>query len=315
MTRTLRLTRQRWLADGIVELELRDPAGAGLPAWEPGAHVTLRLPGSVARDYSLCGDPHDSTQWTVAVLRERESRGGSAFIHDTVRVGEQFGVDGPHNNFPLHDAERYLLLAGGIGITPIKAMAERLAARRADWTVLYCGRSRSAMAFLPELAAVCGERLTVHCDDEQGGAPDIAAVLAAQAAGTQVYCCGPEPLIASVEGALPQAVDLHVERFRAAPSKNSTVDSERGFDVVCAGSGRRVPVGAGVSILDALAASGVPVPNSCREGICGTCETKVLDGVPDHRDQLLTAEEKASGQTMMLCVSRCRSQELVLDLS
>lgn len=315
MTRNLRLTRQRWLADGVVELELRDPSGAELPAWEPGAHVTVALPGGVSRDYSLCGAPGDRSQWTIAVLREPASRGGSSYIHERLRVGDRLDVSGPRNNFPLADGARFLLLAGGIGITPIKAMADRLAAEGADWSLTYCGRSRAGMAFLPELTALASERLTVHADDDHGGPPDLAALLAAQPDGTQVYCCGPEPLLAAVERLLPAGLDLHLERFRAAPAPASAVAADSAFEVVCAGSGTTVRVETGVSILDALDTAGVDVPSSCREGICGSCETKVLDGEPDHRDQVLTAEEQAQGQTMMLCVSRCRGSRLVLDLA
>lgn len=184
--------------------------------------------------------------------------------------------------------------------------------------MFYSGRTRAGLAFLPELHATAGDRLAVHCDDEQGGPPDLDAVLGAQPDGTHTYCCGPEPLIAAVEQRLADPEALHVERFRAAPAAElDTGDAsggDTGFDVVCAGSGTRVPVPAGVSILTALAEAGVAVPSSCREGICGTCETTVLGGEPEHRDQLLSPEEKASQQTMMLCVSRCRSTELVLDL-
>lgn len=312
MPSTMRLTRQTWLCDGVLELQLCDPSGAALPEWEPGSHITIELPDGTARDYSLCGDQEDRTRWTVAVLRERESRGGSSFVHERLRVGELLDVTGPRNNFPLGRAQHYLLLAGGIGITPIKAMAESLAARGADWKLLYCGRSRSAMAFLPELQRLCGDRITVHCDDEQSGPPDLAAVLGGDHAEADVYCCGPEPFIAAVEDNLPEAASLHVERFRAAAAQHPATDD--GFDVVCDGSGTRVRVEPGTSILSALRGSGMDLPSSCEEGICGTCETKVLGGEPEHRDHVLTDAEKGSNETMMLCVSRCRSAELVLDL-
>lgn len=169
------------------------------------------------------------------------------------------------------------------------------------------------MAFLDELSTVAGDRLTVHADDEHGGPPDLAAALGNLSSGTLVYCCGPEPLIAAVEAALPETSMLRVERFRA-PSAPVPATSDEGFDVVCAGSGARVRVPPRVTVLDALAGAGVEVPNSCREGVCGTCETKVLSGEPDHRDFLLSPEEQAAGGTMLICVSRCRSAELVLDL-
>ncbi|NIH84427.1 PDR/VanB family oxidoreductase [Amycolatopsis granulosa] len=309
MSRTVRISQSTWLADGVVRLELRDPAGAALPAWEPGAHLSLHLPNGLTREYSLCGDPADEHTWTLAVLREPSSRGGSAWVHERLTPGTLIEADGPRNDFALEDAPRHLLIAGGIGITPLLAMAKSLHHRDADWSMLYCGRSRSSMAFLGDLPA---DRVRVHADDEQGGPPDLAAELAHLEPGTLVYCCGPEPLIAAVEATLPDTGMLRVERFRAPAVAPATADA--GFDVVCGGSGRRVPVPAGVSILDALAGAGVAVPSSCREGVCGTCETKVLAGEPEHRDFLLSDDEKAAGGTMLICVSRSRSAELVLDV-
>lgn len=312
MPRTMRVTNQRWLCAGVVELELRDPTGAELPTWEPGSHITIELPDGTTRDYSLCGDTYDHTQWTVAVLRETESRGGSAYVHEQLRVGQTVEVSGPRNNFPLEPGEHYLLLAGGIGITPIKAMAQRLAEIGADWRVLYCGRSRSSMAYLPELTRLCGDRLMLHCDDEQDGPPGLDGVFASAPEACEVYCCGPEPFIAASEQRLPDSATLHVERFHAAPLPETTDTS--GFDVVCGNSGRRVHVDPATSILTALRASGADLPSSCEEGICGTCETKVLRGEPEHRDQVLSDDEKSSSETMMLCVSRSHSSELTLDL-
>jgi ferredoxin-NADP reductase len=314
MTHTLRLTRQSWLAEGVLELRFRAPDGGELPSWDPGAHITVTLPGGCVRDFSLCGDPDERREWTVAVLREPDSRGGSAYVHQRLRVGELLEVAGPRNNFALAPAGSYQLVAGGIGITPIKAMAERLAATGAEWSLLYCGRSRAAMAYLPELATLAGDRLTVHCDDEAGGPPDLEPALAGRTSETQVYCCGPEPLLVAMEQRLNEPGVLHTERFRAAGSPAPEVATEAAFDVVCAGSGTRVTVGPGISIVDALAGAGVSVPTSCREGICGTCETKVFAGEPEHRDSVLTEDERSCGETMMLCVSRARSPELSLDL-
>jgi ferredoxin-NADP reductase len=307
-----RVVRQTWLAEGVLELRLRPLAGGPLPDWEPGAHLTLELPNGVRRDYSLCGDLDDRREWTIAVLREPASRGGSSFVHDTLRVGQTVEVTALSNNFALRPAPAYRLVAGGIGITPLLAMARGLAATGADWRLFYCGRTRAGMAYLPELSALAGERLTVHCDDEAGGPPDLDVVLAGSA-GAHVYCCGPEPLIAAV-GERVDPERMHLERFRAAAVEDPDTE-EATFEVVCGESGRGVEVPAGVSIVDALAAAGVVVPTSCREGICGTCETKVLAGEPDHRDQLLSAEEHELGQTMLLCVSRSRSPRLVLDLT
>lgn len=311
MAITLRVHKTTWLAHGVVRVDLRHPDGEALPEWQPGAHLTLHLANGLQRQYSLCGDPADRHVYSVAVLREPASRGGSAWVHERLTAGTLLDVDSPRNNFPLIDADRYLLIAGGIGITPILPMARHLAARGRPWQLLYCGRSRDSMAFLPDLGR---DEVTVHADDERDGPPDLTSALAEVAPGTAVYCCGPEPLLAAVERAVPDGVDLHVERFRAVATP-TTATGDTAFDVVCAGSGTTVRVTPDVSILDALATEGITVPSSCREGVCGTCETKVLSGEPDHRDVLLTDDEKASGATMLPCVSRCRSSELVLDLS
>lgn len=309
----MRVHRTTWLSSGVVQLELRDIDGAQLPEWQPGAHVVLNLPNGLQRQYSLCGDPADRQTWTIAVLHERDSRGGSSWVHERLTAGAVLEVDGPNNNFPLEDAEGYLFIAGGIGITPLLPMMRSAAASGSSWSALYCGRSRDSMAFVPELLDLSGDRLTVHADDEHGSFPDLASTLAGLAPGSMVYCCGPEQLITAVEQALPEQVDLRIERFRA-PEPAPGCDSEAGFDVVCAGSNERVTVAEDMSILDALEDAGLDMPFSCREGVCGSCETKVLSGEPEHRDFVLSESEKASNSTMLVCVSRARSGELVLDL-
>ncbi|MEU6041403.1 PDR/VanB family oxidoreductase [Actinomadura sp. NPDC047616] len=316
----LRLIRSTWLAEGVVGLEFADPRepggreGRDLPGWEPGAHLTLRLPGGTAREYSLCGDPADRGRYTVAVQREAASRGGSAYVHERLRVGEIIEVDGPKNTFALQDAPAHLLIAGGIGVTPLLPMAEALAARGAPWRMLYCGRSRARMAFTGRLARL-GDRVELHADDERGGPPDVGGAigraLAGLPAGALVYCCGPEPLLAAVEAAVDDPSRLRVERFRA-PERPAAGGADEPFDVVC--GTRRFTVRPGTSILHTLREGGLDVPSSCEEGICGTCETRVLAGEPDHRDFLLTDEERAAGRSMLLCVSRSRTPELVLDL-
>lgn len=307
----LRLIRTTWLAEGVVELVFADPAGAELPAWEPGAHLTLHLPNGMAREYSLCGDPADRRRYTVAVQRDQASRGGSAWVHDRLRVGEFLEVDGPRNTFALEDAPAYGLIAGGIGITPIAAMAEALHARGAAWRLLYCGRSRASMAFADRVGAL--GPVTLHADDVSGGRPDLEGYLRELPADALVYCCGPEPLLAAVKEALDDPSRLRVERFRAPePSRPADASADEPFDVLC--GTRRLTVRPGVSVLETLRRDGIDVPSSCEEGICGTCETRVLAGVPDHRDFLLTDEERASNASMLLCVSRSRTPELVLDL-
>ncbi|WP_253852623.1 PDR/VanB family oxidoreductase [Prauserella alba] len=307
--------RQTWLSERIIELRLAPIDGEPLPGWTPGAHITLHLPNGTSREYSLCEGPAGDSEWTVAVLHEANSRGGSAFVHRDLRVGALLDVDGPRNNFPLEPAEHVTLIAGGIGITPIKAMAEQLSGSGTEWSLLYCGHSRSTMAFLDDLCAIAGDRLSIHCDDERGGPPDLASVLAGRPPGGHVYCCGPEPMLAAVRDVLGDSPELHLERFRAEPAESPDPAEESSFDVVCAGSGTRIAVPQHTSIVEALEAAGVGVPTSCREGICGTCETKVLSGEPEHRDHVLSPAEKESAETILPCVSRCRSAELVLDIS
>jgi ferredoxin-NADP reductase len=316
----LRLIRSTWLAEGVLGLDFAasgpaSTANVELPAWTPGAHLTLHLGNGIARDYSLCGDlcgdPADRTRYTVAVQRDAASRGGSGYVHEQLRVGEIIDVDGPKNNFALEDASCYVLVAGGIGITPIRAMARELAGRGANWRLLYCGRTRDRMAFAADLAARHSQNVTIHVDEEAGAPADLAAYLAAAPAGALVYCCGPEPLLDGVATALNDSKRLRIERFRAAAAVVAPGDEAR-FEVVC--SAGRFTVEPATSILRTLIDAGLDIPFSCEEGICGTCETDVLSGQPDHRDSLLSDEEKAAGKTMLLCVSRCRTPELVLDL-
>ena len=301
------------VADEVVMLTLADPADRAVPEWRPGAHVDLILGGGLVRQYSLCGDPADRGALRVAVLREPRGRGGSAYVHDALRAGQAVRVRGPRNNFPLVRAEAYLFIAGGIGITPLLPMVAAADARGADWLLLYGGRRRSAMAFRAELQERYGRRVRVQPQDE-AGLLDLRSVLGAPSEGTAVYCCGPEPLLAAVEEhcrAWPPGA-LRLERFAPRPVRAGGPDSA--FDVHLARSGTVVTVPPHLSIVDAVAEAGVEIPTSCGEGTCGTCETAVLDGVPQHRDSLLTDEERVTGDVMFPCVSRCLSGKLVLDL-
>ena len=310
MTLELVVADKEKLADGVVRLTLRAPDGQPLPSWEPGAHVDLRLPGDVVRQYSLCGRPGDPSAYQVAVLREPAGRGGSAYVHDEIVAGQRIEVDGPRNHFALVDAKRYLFVAGGIGITPILPMLDAVAGTGREWQLLYGGRTRSSMAFTAELARH-GDRVTIRPQDEHG-LLDLPALLAEPRPDTAVYCCGPEPLLAAVEehcAGWPEGA-LRVERF--APAED---DGPRtAFEVELAGSGRVLAVPADRSILEVVEESGVPVLSSCQEGTCGTCETGVLGGTPDHRDSVLTAAERRENEVMMICVSRSCSPRLVLDL-
>ncbi|MGW7255519.1 PDR/VanB family oxidoreductase [Streptomyces sp. NPDC054834] len=302
------VARRESAADGVLALTLRHPLGEELPAWEPGAHVDVLLGPDLERQYSLCGDPADRAVWRVAVLREPDGRGGSAYVHEQVGPGDKVRVRGPRNHFPLQPAARYRFVAGGIGITPILPMLAAAEAAGAEWTLLYGGRARGSMAFTGELARY-GDRVTIAPQDETG-LLDLGPVLDGLPDGTLVYCCGPGPLLDAVEERCPAGV-LRVERFQ--PKEQPDGDDGE-FEVELARSGRTLTVPAGVSVLDTVRAAGVEVLYSCTEGTCGTCETDVLEGTPDHRDSVLSDDERASGETMMICVSRCRGGRLVLDL-
>lgn len=312
------VARRRTVADEVVQLELREHLAADLPAWSPGAHIDVSLPGDIVRQYSLCGDPGDRGAWRIGVLREPESRGGSRYIHESLHEGAELDVLGPRNNFELVPSPRYVFVAGGIGVTPILPMVTTAHQNGAEWELHYGGRSRSSMAFLDVLGvteAAGDSRVTLYPQDEVG-LIDLDRVLGTVEPDTQVYCCGPEPLLKAVEGWIASAGwplgSLHVERF-AAKEQGAPMRSES-FEVELSFSGTTVTVTSEQSILEAVEAAGVPVLSSCEEGTCGTCETPVLDGEVDHRDSLLTAEEQAANKTMYICVSRAACPRLVLDL-
>jgi ferredoxin-NADP reductase len=299
-------------ADGVVSLTLARPDGRRLPDWTPGAHVDLVLPTGITRQYSLCGDRWDARTYRVAVLREPDGRGGSAFVHEVLTPGDVVGVGGPRNNFPLVPSASYLFVAGGIGITPLLPMIHQADLLEADWRMLYGGRTRRSMAFLGELSAH-GDRVQAVPQDEHG-LLDLAGFLGEPRPGVKVYCCGPAPLLAAIERACAAwpPHTLHLERFvaqeRGAPARPGP------FTVELARSGGVVDVRPGVSVLDAVRAAGVDVLSSCRQGTCGTCETTVLAGRPDHRDSILADHERAAGDCMFPCVSRSCDDRLVLDL-
>ncbi|WP_369135194.1 cytochrome P450 [Modestobacter sp. I12A-02662] len=307
-----RVAAKEVAADGVVTLTLREATGRPLPAWEPGAHVDLVLDGAPTRQYSLCGDPADRSAYRVGVLRDPDGRGSSLFVHDHLQVGDAVGVRGPRNNFPLVPSPRYLFIAGGIGITPVLPMIRAADAAGADWRLVYGGRRRASMAFLDELSRH-GDRVSVRPQDETGWL-DLDGLLGTPLPGTRVYCCGPEPLLAAVEqrcaGWPPGS--LHVERFAARPL-TGPLRSEA-FEVVLARSELALTVPPDRSILSVVEEAGVGVLSSCAEGTCGTCETAVLEGVPDHRDSVLGPEERQAGDCMMICVSRACGDRLVLDL-
>lgn len=313
-SRTLRVERVERVADKVLLLTFTDPAGDALPAWEPGAHLDLLLPSGLSRQYSLCGDPNDAYSYTVAVLRVDDGRGGSLEIHHTDLVGSTLPVRGPINHFKLVDAPSYLLLAGGIGVTPIIAMARELQARGATWTMVYGARTAKAMVFTEELS---GQRDRVRLmTDDVDGLPDFSALIAAQQPGTAVYCCGPEPMISRVEElcAANPSVTLHTERFAPSGKVVTPSGGERSFEIELSRRGVVLTVAPDENALDVVRRVVRNHPYSCQEGTCGSCEVSVIGGEIDHRDDVLSDEERAGNDVMMLCVSRALSDRLIIDL-
>ncbi|CAM01773.1 ferredoxin-NADP reductase [Saccharopolyspora erythraea NRRL 2338] len=306
------LEQKEVIADGVVLLTLRHPGDEPLPEWAPGAHIDLLLRENLVRQYSLCGDPANRAVFQVAVRREQAGRGGSAHVHDELAAGDLVRVRGPRNNFRLVEAPRYLFVAGGIGITPLLPMISAAEQRGADWRLVYGGRTQASMPFADELVARFGDRVSLRPADS-GSSLELRKLLKRPGRGTAIYCCGPESLLAEAEKRCHRwRSALHVERFAAAAPADA--GPATAFDVELARSGITIRVPENRSILDAVEDAGAPAMSSCREGICGTCETRVLDGTPDHRDSLLTASDRATGETMMICVSRACGSRLVLDL-
>jgi ferredoxin-NADP reductase len=311
--RDVLVTAREQVAQGVVVLTLELPDGGDLPAWAPGAHTDLLLGDALVRQYSLCGDPADRQRWQVAVLLEPQSRGGSRFVHAELAAGATLRMRGPRNHFALAPSKSYLFIAGGIGITPILAMVAEAEAEGAHWRLVYGGRTRASMAFGTELTQRYGERVEIRPQDESG-LLDLADLLGSADSQTLVYCCGPEPLLAAVEAACghwPSGA-LHLERF--SPRRVAEPERQKSFEVELARSEMVLTVPGGRSVLEVVQEAGVSVLSSCTQGTCGTCETTVLDGVPEHRDSLLTADERAANDTMFICVSRSCSPRLVLEL-
>jgi ferredoxin-NADP reductase len=289
------LDRVERVADDVVSLVLRGDEGP-LEAWEPGAHVDLALPNWLTRQYSLCGDPGDLSEYRIAVRLDPLSRGGSEYVHWYLRPGRTLEVSSPRNHFPLRPASEYLFLAGGIGITPIVPMLRAAVSAGAAASLVYVGRSASSMPFASELVDTYGERVSLF----DHGRPDLADFTSFSGA---VYCCGPASMLAAAEAVFPR---VHAERFQ--PTRR-VFGPDEPFEVVCARSGATIRVPADESVLDALNHAGRPVPSGCREGVCGSCELSVLEGEPEHRDDI-----GAPAGRMYACVSRALSPRLVLDV-
>ncbi|OZC87674.1 oxidoreductase [Rhodococcus sp. 05-340-1] len=306
---TLTVTGKTALTEDVVQLELSSTERK-LPTWDAGAHIDLQC-GSHLRTYSLCGDPDDHKHYRIAVLREPSGRGGSAHVHDVLAIGDTVDVSLPRNHFRLADAQEYVFIAGGIGITPIIPMIAAARSRGIPWSLYYGGRSRAAMAYVDELSAL-GEMVELFPQDECGPLP-LSAILGAVVHDAKIFCCGPPALLDAATKASSHwpTNSLHIERFIPKDIEEAT---DYPFDVHLARRGTTHHVPADRSILDVLNDAGVNVPTSCGVGTCGTCELAVVAGTPEHRDSVLTLDEQAEGQYMMPCVSRSATTTLTLDL-
>lgn len=327
--RDLRVMRSQWLAEDILGLSLADPGGTPLPPWTPGAHIDIALPSGQIRSYSLCGTP-GAPRYDIAVLLERDGRGGSREIHGSQLVGRSLRVRTPRNDFPLQsEAAHHLFVAGGIGITPILPMIRALADQGRGWTLYFLARQRARMAFLPEIAALTGG--TVHLFARDDGRRAVLGDALAQApVGSHVYCCGPAPLLKATEAASKaQGLPYRSERFgrpdldkparapaaaRPDQGTESEIDPDGPFEVEMRATGVTLTVGPGQTILGEARKQRQGLSFNCSDGYCGTCETAVIAGRPDHRDSVLSEEERAENDTMMICVGRARTRKLVLDL-
>lgn len=306
-----RLTGVQYAAEGVSLFEFRALDGAVLPAGEPGAHIGLILPNKVERQYSLAEIDPDRRRYVVGIKRDANSRGGSIYIHDQLKVGDRLTITPPRNNFPLDETARHtVLVAGGIGITPLWCMANRLERLGRSWEMHYACRRRDETAFLEPLQAL--GRTRFHFDEEAGGVLDVAGLVAEAAEDAHLYCCGPTPMLTAFEAATidrpPRHV--HVEYFTAKYEQNTA----GGYVVELAKSGREFQIPTGMTILQVLQDAGIDVASSCEQGVCGACETRVLSGIPDHRDVVLSEEERAENKTMFICCSGAKSDRLVLDL-
>ncbi|WP_176157786.1 PDR/VanB family oxidoreductase [Burkholderia multivorans] len=320
----VRVTALRYEAEGIVGVELRAVDAAPLPPFEPGAHIDVRLPDEKTRQYSLCNDATDTSRYCLGVGRAAMSRGASAYIHDKLRVGDLLTIGEPRTSFRLSpDASRHRFIAGGIGITPILAMIRSCVRRDLPWELHYCVRSRAHAAYLDELGSF-GGLVHLHADDE-ATAPlprDVGAMMCNLEAREHIYCCGPSGLMDAVSTSGKRSAispeRIHFERFAAAPDGaqrcGAPANENESFTVVLAKQGLRCIVQPDESILQCLERHGVSATFSCREGLCRSCEVAVLSGEVDHRDYVLSDAERLTNASLMICVSRARSRELVIDL-
>lgn len=313
--RSMRVVRIGWEAEDVMSVTLASEDGSDLPSVECGAHIDLMLHHDLIRQYSLCGDPNERRYWTIAVLREPNGRGGSAYVHRELRPGMIIPVAGPRNNFRLVSADNYLFIAGGIGITPLLPMLRHAFEQARSYRLLYGGRRRASMAFLRELEAY-GPNVTIAPEDEVG-LLDLKQAIGRADPDTAIYCCGPEGLIQAVETTckILGRPEPHVERFGARVHKDAGNQGDNSaFEIELSEAGKRLTVPADKTIVEVLSEAGIFAPTSCTEGYCGACETRVLAGVPDHRDDYYTDEERGGNDRMMICVGRSKTPVLVLKL-
>jgi vanillate O-demethylase ferredoxin subunit len=308
----LRIKAAVWEAPNIISYDLRPTDGKELPQFTAGAHIDIKLPGDMMRSYSLTNSQSERHRYVIAVQKDRESRGGSKWIIQNFRPGEILSVSEPRNNFKLDEtAENSVFIAGGIGITPMLSMIDRLNTLGKKWELIFCSRTRNSAPFLERLQAYPGVRL--HFDREPGAEMlDLNSLVAGAGANAHLYCCGPVTMLEVFEKAAKARPSdtVHVEYFTATEPPAT----EGGFVVVLARTGREITIPAGKTILSALRDEGLNVAHSCAEGICGTCETTVIEGIPDHRDRILTEKERLANKKMMICCSGAKTEKLVLDL-
>jgi vanillate O-demethylase ferredoxin subunit len=313
----VRVKRISYEAESINSYELVSPAGDDLPPFTAGSHIDLHLANGMIRSYSLLNDQSTRRRYVIAVNNDAASRGGSKFVHETMRAGALMTISHPRNNFVLHeDAGHSILIAGGIGITPILSMIRRLETLDRSWELFYAARTRSTAAFLDELNALRLEvrsKLHITFDHEPDARMmDIAAIVKSADPAAHLYCCGPVAMLEAFEAATADrpAGQVHVEYFKA--SEKPALEGD--FEVTLARSKQRITVQPGQTILDALLAAGITANYACTEGVCGSCETRVLEGLPDHRDLFLSKAEQAANKTIMICCSGSKSPTLVLDI-
>ena len=304
-------------AEDVLGIELRPALGALFPAFSAGSHLDLYLPNGMRRSYSLVNAPQERHRYVIGVLRERAGRGGSRCVHESLQVGMRLQLSQPRNHFVLQESAAHsVLVAGGIGVTPLLCMARHLHSLGLSFEMVYCARSRSSAAFVEELQAL-GMPLAMHFDDLKGGPPDLLDLLARRPpdANTHHYACGPAAMLTGFQRACDTLghQNIHVERF--VPLPTAPTDREPlGYRVELRRSGRLLTVAPGSSLLDTLLDAGLDIDHSCREGICGSCTVRVLAGTLEHRDAVLMEEQRAANNVMMACVSGCSGAKLVLDL-